>query len=101
MRTRKNSLQITVGIRGGKVVRLDLKERTSAGEYQRLDRPWGATDLACFKKVARALTLVSSGISDVQEVLKTVNARRSRRTKSATTPTPNALTEAAQKRRSA
>jgi hypothetical protein len=68
--------RLIVDVSDKAVARLRVKERSSDGKYLPIERPWGVKELAAFKLAAKAATLVSRGVADLDEVCRTVSAPR-------------------------
>jgi hypothetical protein len=75
----KLNLRVLVDVDDHKVRRVSVKERSRDGTYEPLERPWGIKVLAALKLAAKAVTLASHGVADLEEVCRTASAPRRRK----------------------
>jgi hypothetical protein len=75
----KRKFRLTIECNDQAVLRLSVKEGSGDGKYLPIERPWGVKELAAFKLAAKAATLVSRGVANLDEICRTVTAPRHRK----------------------
>jgi hypothetical protein len=75
----RTNYRIVIDFNDHAVSRIRIKERDSNGKYVPIARPWGVKDLAAFKLPGKAVTLVTRGVADLDEICRTVTAPRRRK----------------------
>ena len=75
----ENNFRLVVDFSDKAVSRVRFRERDRRGKYEPLERPWGTKVLAALKLAAKAVTLTSRGVADLEEVCRTASTPRRRK----------------------
>jgi hypothetical protein len=71
--TTTRKYRVAFEVSGTKATRLRVKERDGRGNYIDLGRPWRQEDVMAIQTVRRMINLLARGISDVDDIIATVN----------------------------
>jgi hypothetical protein len=75
-RKSKRKYRLVIDFNEQSVTRFVIKQRAPDGSYQALDSPWGTSELAGLKLAAKATTMASRGVANLDEVCRTATRRR-------------------------
>ena len=75
----KLNFRVLVDCNDHAVRRMSVRERSSDGKYEPLERPWGTKVLAALKQATKAVTLASRGVADLEEVCRIASTPRRRK----------------------
>ena len=88
----KREYRVTVGFDEREITSISIKERSSDGKFEPLERAWVEKLPVGFSKAAKALGMLARGISDLDEVRREANSARRVRQRSQTKSTEGLTT---------
>jgi hypothetical protein len=63
----------------GKKVRLKVEERTNGGKFAEFERPVTQSDIEALKRGAKAMSMLSHGVTDLKDIDRQASGKKRRR----------------------